>query len=57
MELLESLYQRLVTDNSKVEESSLVARFKRFIKTPDKTPARGLYLWGGVVRGITYLMD
>jgi cell division protein ZapE len=57
VELLESLYQRLVTDNSKVEESTLVARFKRFIKTPDKTPERGLYLWGGVGRGKTYLMD
>lgn len=57
VELLESLYQRLVTDNSKVEESSLVARFKQFIKTPDKTPERGLYLWGGVGRGKTYLMD
>ena len=28
-----------------------------FAKTPDKLPIRGLYFWGGVGRGKTYLVD
>ena len=50
VELLEGLYQRLVTVNSKVEDSSLVTRFKQFIKTSDKTLAR----LGDILNARTY---
>ncbi len=37
---------------------SLAGRLKRFIAGPvEKTPVQGVYLWGGVGRGKTFLMD
>lgn len=55
---LQDLYERLI--NAQHESSSagvfkrLVSRFKA---DEPKEPVRGLYLWGGVGRGKTYLMD
>ena len=51
--LLEDLYQRLTT---RAEPRGISALLGRLRKTP-AVPERGLYLWGGVGRGKTMLMD
>ena len=55
VEKLQNLYERLIEDQRQREKqaSSLLGRFKR--KAPK--PVKGLYFWGGVGRGKTYLMD
>lgn len=52
---LQALYERLVI----VEERhrSMLFRLKRRFSRGQITPPKGLYLWGGVGRGKTYLMD
>ncbi|MAL98005.1 cell division protein ZapE [Hydrocarboniclastica marina] len=52
---LQALYERLVT----VEErhQSVLFRIKRRFNGGRVTPPKGLYFWGGVGRGKTYLMD
>lgn len=48
---LEDLYQRLVAVH---HSAGLLARLRRRGKTE---PEKGLYMWGGVGRGKTYMMD
>lgn len=50
---LQDLYERLVVQQPQ-KKSSL---FSRFFQSEEKGPVRGIYFWGGVGRGKTYLMD
>lgn len=53
---LQSLYDALVSRAAEPEKTGVMRRlFAK--KITDKTPVRGLYFWGGVGRGKTYLMD
>lgn len=56
VEMLEDLYWRLLHRYGSNEEgfiNGLIARFRKPLQQPEK----GLYFWGGVGRGKTYLMD
>jgi cell division protein ZapE len=53
LEKLDDLLKRLVESE---EPQGLVARLSSAFRSPDQ-PLRGLYFWGGVGRGKTYLMD
>lgn len=64
VERLEKIYQQLVNSTSSTiqnKPSGLKQRFSRFLgKTAtasEITPVQGLYMWGGVGRGKTWLMD
>ncbi len=52
---LQFLYDELVASQSKAP--SLLARIASYWSDSAKTPVKGLYFWGGVGRGKTYLMD
>lgn len=52
---LQSLYDKLVVAES--DRDKPLVKFRLRIKKGSKTPIRGLYFWGGVGRGKTYLMD
>lgn len=53
--LLQDLYERLVASSS--EHDSAIKGWIRRIRGLDVEPQMGLYFWGGVGRGKTYLMD
>ena len=53
VELLDDLFHRLVAAD---KPGSLLSRFCS-IFTSKKEPLKGIYFWGGVGRGKTYLMD
>ncbi len=55
VEYLDDLYNRLMA-RQKRKPKGLVALFG-FYKKSQPEPERGLYFWGGVGRGKTYLMD
>ena len=52
--LLQDLYDRLLAAPPRQPSKGLLARFR---KSRPLEPVKGLYFWGGVGRGKTYLMD
>nr|WP_010132510.1 cell division protein ZapE [Microbulbifer agarilyticus] len=53
VEELQDLYERLIAG---AQECGLIARVRRLWRGT-QAPEKGLYFWGGVGRGKTYLMD
>ncbi|MBW7470516.1 AFG1 family ATPase [Marinobacter sp. F4218] len=52
---LQSLYDKLVEAES--DRNGAMAKLRRKLKKGKEDPVKGLYFWGGVGRGKTYLMD
>lgn len=52
---LQTLYDKLVEAES--ERDKAMTKFRRKLKKGREEPITGLYFWGGVGRGKTYLMD
>ena len=58
VELLQSLYKQLLDkENVNHKKNFLVKLQTRFFHSRKANSIKGLYLWGGVGRGKTYLMD
>jgi len=53
---LDDLFQRLIERNNG-KKGGLLAKLLRSSRESDRAPEKGLYFWGGVGRGKTYLMD
>ncbi|HGY5077501.1 TPA: cell division protein ZapE [Citrobacter gillenii] len=58
---LDIIFQELTAPaRPALQEGGLIARFSKFLgkrEPTESTPVRGLYMWGGVGRGKTWLMD
>lgn len=54
---LQELYEALLADEAARREVGLGSLFKKILGRDNRTPIKGLYFWGGVGRGKTYLMD
>lgn len=54
---LQTLYEQLLGAWSAEQDKSLLGGLIRRFKSAKPEPVRGLYFWGGVGRGKTYLMD
>ncbi len=55
---LQRLYDDLLIQPLAVSSfKKVLNRWKRVMSKPDVTPIKGLYFWGGVGRGKTYLVD
>jgi cell division protein ZapE len=52
---LQQLYEHLLADNS--SKQSLIKRATSLLAGSGKAPPKGLYIWGGVGRGKTWLMN
>ena len=52
---LQSLYDKLIEAES--DRNKAMTKLRRKLKKGQEEPVKGLYFWGGVGRGKTYLMD
>jgi cell division protein ZapE len=57
VEHLQALYEALVAAESAQQAPGILARLTSRWRSKTVEPVRGLYFWGGVGRGKTYLMD
>jgi cell division protein ZapE len=57
VQYLQTLYEALIADSHLHQSSAFSGMLKKLFGSTDKAHIKGLYFWGGVGRGKTYLMD